>query len=250
LVAAFGVTPVGAQPAGSPSGMSAGKAHKADKADKGPHPLKADEHAEHAAAKAGDKRDKLDEKAAKADAKADGGPTPADSAAALESAKKNRYRGRGFRALGVDFQHGAVKKEELQDRIKAMQAARLERKKEHREELRARWGPALLHPSIREELRHHARREAFLSRMMFVAETEVTGKKKEALIARIEKLIDKENARHERAMERLKSNPNPPASASAAAPGSASAAAPASSVPAAASAKLPKPAHSAKAGAQ
>jgi hypothetical protein len=250
LVAAFGVTAVAAQPAGSPSGMSAGQAHKAEKA--GPHALDANKKAHNPATKADDKRDKLDAKAAaSAEPGADGGPTPADSASPLESARKNRYRGRGFRALGIDFQHGVVKKEELQDRIKAMHAARLERKKEHRAELRARWGPALNFPSIREELRHHARREAFLSRMMFVAETEVTGKKKEAMIARIEKLIDKENERHERAMQRLKSNPIPPASASAAAPGSASAAAPASSAPAAASAKLPKPAHSAgKAGAQ
>ncbi len=246
LVAAFAVTPVGAQPAGSPSGASAGKAHKAEKAE--PHSLKAEDRAEQRAEKAAERRDKLDEKGAKADAPADGGPAPAGSAP-LDDARKNHHQGRGFRGLGGDFQHGAVTKDQLKDRIKLMHASQAERKKEHREELKARWGAALMHPSCREELRHHARREAFLTRMLFVAQTEVTGPKKDALIARIEKLIDKEEARHTRAMERLKSSPMPPASASAGMPAAASAAAP---VPAASGAMPhPHPAHSAsKAGAQ
>lgn len=251
LVAAFAVTPAGAQPPGSPSGASAAKVHKA--VEKGePHSLKAADKAGPKGIKADEKRDKVEEKEAKADAKAaaraDAGLTAADGGPS--DAAKARHRGRGFRALGVDFQHGTVTKEQLKERIQAMQASREARKKEDREEVKRRWGSALLHPSCREELRHHARREAFLTRALFVAQTEVTGKKRDSLIERIEKLIDKEDERHARAMERLKSTPIPPASAM---PASAASAAPAmpSAVPAAASSKVPAHAHSAsKAGGQ
>jgi hypothetical protein len=99
---------------------------------------------------------------------------------------------------------------------------------------------------LREELRHHARREAFLTRALFIAQTEPV-KNKEKIIARIEKLIEREDERHAKAMERLKANPNAAASASASA---APSAAPAPSALTAKSAKVPAAAHSAKAGAQ
>jgi hypothetical protein len=250
LVAAFTATPVGAQPPGSPSGPSAAKPPKAaeraelraakadDKADK----------AQHKAEKAGDKNAAKDaakdEKGALKDADNPGKPPPEAMGSVMGMHKGHRHRVGGYRALAVDFRGGAVSKVELQDRIKKMHEHRSERRKENREGVRRRWGAALLHPACREELRHHARREAFLSRALFLAQTEPV-KNKDALIARIEKLIEKEDARHERAMERLKSTPVPPASASGAAP---TPALPASAAP---SARVPAPAPSlGKAGAQ
>jgi len=61
-----------------------------------------------------------------------------------------------------------------------------------------------------------------LDRAMLLAETDAKDKPK--LSERISKLIDKENARHESAMERLKTMPPPPAPA-AGAPSAAPAAA-------------------------
>jgi hypothetical protein len=104
-----------------------------------------------------------------------------------------------------------------------------ERRKEHREGLKKRWGATLAHPACRDELRHHARREAFLSRALFLAQTEVAPKDKDKLVERIQKLVEKENERHARAMERLKSAPP---GASAAAPAAAPTAAPAPAAPA------------------
>jgi hypothetical protein len=57
---------------------------------------------------------------------------------------------------------------------------------------------------------------ALLNRAMVLAETEA--KDKDQLTDRISKLIDKENERHERAMERLKAMPAPAPSAAASAP--------------------------------
>jgi hypothetical protein len=113
---------------------------------------------------------------------------------------------RGWRALGEDFREGRLKKGELKDRLAAMRDTMKERRREHQKMLEERWGATLANPACREELRHHARREAFLGRALLVAETEVT-KDKEKVIERIKKLMEKEDARHARAMERLKAMP-------------------------------------------
>ena len=242
LVAAFTATGVGAQP--SPSGMSAAKAP--DKADS--RALKAEEKA----AKAPHKLDKADDKSAakeaakeeKAAARPEGsaGKTPDPAASGMRSFRHHDMG--GYRGLGVEFHKGGVSKEQLKERMEKMHAARIERQRHHRETIRTRWGAALAHPALREELRHHARREAFLTRALFVAQTEPV-KNKEKIIARIEKLIEREDERHAKAMERLKANPNAAASASAA-----PSAVPAPSALTATSAKVPTAAHSAKAGAQ
>jgi hypothetical protein len=251
LVAASAATPLGAQPP-APSGMSAAKstdkadsrALKADdKAGKGPHKFdRADDKAalkdEKGAAKDAAKVEKT---AARPEGSAGNAPDPA--ASGMRAFR--RHEPGGYRGLGVEFHRGGVSKEQLKERMEKMQAARAERRKEHRLAVRQRWGTALAHPALREELRHHARREAFLTRALFVAQTEPV-KNKEKIIARIEKLIEREDERHAKAMERLRANPNAAASASAAP----SAAAPASSALTAPSAKVPAPAHSAKAGAK
>jgi hypothetical protein len=158
--------------------------------------------------------------------------------------------GRGaMRELLAELKTGKLKKAEVQARLAKLHEDRSDREKEHREELKQRWGATLSNPSVREELEHHARRTARLNRALVLAETEVT-KDRDKLKDRIQKLMDQENARHDRAMERFKSGAAsaaaPGAASAAAAPGAASAAAPAASAASAAAA----PAASAKAGAQ
>jgi hypothetical protein len=111
---------------------------------------------------------------------------------------------------------GKLKKGDVKDRLEDLRKGRAERAKEHREELKNRFGSLLAQPAVREELENHGRRMARLDRAMLLCETEVK-KDKDKLKERISKLITRENERHDKAMERFKSAPTPP-SASAAAP--------------------------------
>jgi len=110
----------------------------------------------------------------------------------------------GMREMLAELKAGKIKKADVKARLAELEQRREERAKEHREELKARFGGTLATPSAREELEHHARRMARLDRALLLAETEVT-KDKDKMKERIQKLIDKENARHEQAMQRLKS---------------------------------------------
>jgi hypothetical protein len=124
----------------------------------------------------------------------------------------DRFRG-AMRELHDDLKAGKLKKEEVKDRLAKLRESSGERGKQHRRELSKRWGGALAQPSAVEELKHHARRMAWLNRAMVVAETEAKDKAK--VTERISKLIDKENDRHERAMEKLKSMPTTPGASAA-----------------------------------
>jgi hypothetical protein len=244
LIAAFATVPAAAQPADSPGKGAEKSAEKAEnKAAKAEaraedKAARADAKAEKAEAradrKAGDQPGKADEKS---DAKGEHGRGPGHMPGTDPNAEHgaDRHAHRGYRGLGADFRDGKVTKAELKDRIAAMRANANERRKEHREGLRKRWGATLAHPACREELRHHARREAFLSRALFLAQTEVAAKDKDKLVERIQKLVEKENERHSRAMERLKSSPAtaaPAAAAPAAAPATPPSPAPAPAAPA------------------
>jgi hypothetical protein len=168
---------------------------------------------EHGGGPAGkpDKPEKLGKEKEK-DAPEKGGPAAGDD-------KPGRGVGRhGMRGLLDELKSGKLKKEDVKARLDTLRESRGERQKEHREALKQRWGTALSAPSAREELEHHARRSARLERALVLVETEV-GKDRDKLRERVQKLIEKENARHERAMERIKNQPSAPApSASAAAP--------------------------------
>jgi len=129
---------------------------------------------------------------------------------------KARRGPHAMRELFAEMKAGKLKKGELKERLGELKEQREERMKEHREELKARFGAALGAPAAREELEHHARRMAKLDRAMVLAETEVT-KDRDKLKERIQKLMDKENARHEAALEKLKAA-QPAAGAAAAAP--------------------------------
>jgi hypothetical protein len=134
-----------------------------------------------------------------------------------------RFHG-AMRQLREDLKTGKLKKEELKDKLAKLRESASERSKEHRQELGKRWGSALAAPAAREELKHHARRMAFLDRAMLLAQTEAKDKDKDKLIERISKLIDKEEERHDRAMERFKATPTTPGASASAAPAAASAA--------------------------
>jgi hypothetical protein len=129
--------------------------------------------------------------------------------------EKGPERGRGahgMREMLDELKAGKLKKADVKARLAELEQRRDERTKEHREELKARFGSTLATPSAREELEHHARRMARLDRALVLAETEVT-KDRDKLKERIQKLIDKENTRHEQAMQRLKSSAGTPAPA-------------------------------------
>lgn len=101
---------------------------------------------------------------------------------------------------------GQLSPAELKKELAALRASRDERRREHREALRARWGNKLAQPAAQEELHHHERRMARLERMALLAQNEPKGAKKDALVARIEKLTTRENERHERKMGQLEAN--------------------------------------------
>ena len=136
-----------------------------------------------------------------------------------DEGKADGRRGDGprgaMRELHDELKAGKIKKEDLKDRLAKLRETAGERGKQHRQELGKRWGGALAQPSAVEELKHHARRMAWLNRAMVVAETGATDKDRPKLTERISKLIAKENDRHERAMERLKSMPATPGASAA-----------------------------------
>jgi hypothetical protein len=106
--------------------------------------------------------------------------------------------------LSEDLHHGKVDAKDVGQKLSELTRTRAERAASHRQELKARWGRAASLPAAHEELRHHARRMAFLDRAAIVAETDAS-KDKEKLTARIAALVEKENDRHERAMQRFQS---------------------------------------------
>jgi hypothetical protein len=136
-----------------------------------------------------------------------------------------------LRDLLDDLKDGKLKKADLKDRLAKLRDNVGERRKHHQGEIKARWGATLAMPAVLQELQHHARRMARLHRSLFLAQTEVT-KDQDKLVERIKKLIDTEQARHERAMERFKSMPVTPAASA----GPAASAAPAAAAAPAASA--------------
>ncbi len=129
-----------------------------------------------------------------------------------------------MRALFEELKTGKLKKQDVKARLAELGTDRDERKQQHRQQLKERWGNTLTQPAAREELEHHARRVARLNRAMVLAETEVT-KDKDKLKERINKLMEQENTRHERAMARLQASSPAAAGGSAAPPAAAAPAA-------------------------
>lgn len=124
-----------------------------------------------------------------------------------KEARENR------KELRDDIKDGASRKEIREDRKeliedrqerredrKELREDRQEKRKAHRRELREKWGDAIKKPAAKDELKVHAVRMARLTRARAVADE--NGKKE--LVARIDKLIEKEKTRHQAAMEKIK----------------------------------------------
>lgn len=98
-------------------------------------------------------------------------------------------------------------KQDAKDAAKEVREARQklrETRKDRRQQIAAaakdKWGDLVKKPAVRAELQTHARRTARLNHMESLAKEN----SKDELVARIQKLREKENARHEKRMEALK----------------------------------------------
>jgi len=83
---------------------------------------------------------------------------------------------------------------------KQLKDSREERRTNARAALRAKWGPLADKPAVKAELRLHAQRMAKLRMMKNVADDA----DKKNLEERVDKMMDKEKARHDARMEALK----------------------------------------------
>ena len=175
LAALFGATAAPAEP---------GKSAQPDKPAHSATPVR----------ERGDKgRGKADEAPAER-GKADEAPAVrGKSAAAREEALGQADKDRGAR----DEAKGPGASDLAQTREK--------RRDEHRKQLHGRYGSdALQRPPIVAELKTHAWRMARLERMRTLAEALADDGKRKKTIDRVDKLIEKEKARHERQMDHLK----------------------------------------------
>ncbi len=116
---------------------------------------------------------------------------------------RGKHFGSAVRNLRDRFKEGKLSKDELKAQLEALNDDRKQRRERHREQLKERWGQRLAAPAAAAELRHHSRRMAHLNRMLLVTETEKKGADKDKLVARIEKLTELENQRHERKMNQI-----------------------------------------------
>jgi hypothetical protein len=91
-------------------------------------------------------------------------------------------------------------REDRKERIEDLRQTRAERRKEHLKKWREKWGDLANRPNVKAEMKVHARRMARLNHMRRVAERSA----KTELVARIDKLIEREQARHTAALERFK----------------------------------------------
>jgi len=149
-------------------------------------------------------------------AKGELGEKAADNAAAPGIAGRRSHS--EFRALRDELRAGKLKREDLDARLSKLRDNVKERQDNHRAALKARWGEHLAKTDAQQELSVHARRTAKLNRFLLLIQTERKGQDAEKLTARVEKLIDLENARHEKRMTQITSGgpapiPAPPAAA-------------------------------------
>jgi hypothetical protein len=95
---------------------------------------------------------------------------------------------------------GASAKDEAKADLKSDKEATKKKAKEERDELKGKASKALkgkaMHPSLKEELKRHARRLARLDRVEAIAKDA----KDDDSLARVKKLVEKENARHDKWM--------------------------------------------------
>ena len=137
-----------------------------------------------------------------------GGPSQAAVKAAADKRAEMKDKAADKRAEAADKREAAADKRaerkedraEVREAWKKLKETRKERRKERREEIKKLWGDLSDKPAARAELRVHAWRVARLNRMRTIAKAEG----KDAMVTRIDGLLEKEKARHKKKMEQLK----------------------------------------------
>jgi hypothetical protein len=95
-------------------------------------------------------------------------------------------------------------------RLAELETTRPNRRQQRLQNLRVRYSADVLADArVRNELRNHARRMAFLHRAELIANTELEEPKKSQVLSRVKKLVDREEARHGKRMDHLRSNAGP-----------------------------------------
>jgi hypothetical protein len=97
-------------------------------------------------------------------------------------------------------------REDRKERIEDLRQTRQERRKEHIKKWREKWGDLANRPNVKAEVKVHARRMARLNHARRLADA---GGKTE-LVAKIDKLIERENTRHEAALAKFKAEGGKP----------------------------------------
>jgi hypothetical protein len=102
----------------------------------------------------------------------------------------------------------------MRARMEELRQTRMERRRQHVEAARRRYPPEVLADArVRDEFRIHARRMARLRRAELVAKTELDEPKRGEVLARVKRLMEREDARHDKRIARLRSGPGPGGSA-------------------------------------
>jgi hypothetical protein len=101
---------------------------------------------------------------------------------------------------GSPAAHDARKK--LEESREKLKESRTERRKAKLAELKAKYGDIVDKPAVRAELRLHAMRMAKLHRLERIA----TAQGKDDAAKRVQALVTKENARHDKRMDELKAH--------------------------------------------
>ena len=120
----------------------------------------------------------------------------------VKEAKEDRKEARkDLRDAVKDGGDAKEARKDLKEANKNLRDSRDERRNAAKDALKAKWGEDLLaKPAVRAELKLHAQRMAKLQTMKRVADS--AGKKE--IEARVDKLTEKENARHQTRMAALK----------------------------------------------
>lgn len=98
--------------------------------------------------------------------------------------------------------------EDLTRKWRALAASRLERRARHHAALVRELGAQLGDPAVKEELRLHSVRVAELARIRFLADNARQGAKRQELLARVDKLTERESRRHSRRLAALARAPS------------------------------------------
>jgi hypothetical protein len=151
---------------------------------------------------------------------ADKAAKPGDKKDGREEAREDRKEGReearedrkdgGDEAREEGKDGGPEARPEEKSARERLKRPKEDRRREHRDRIRQKWGDEVVRtPALRNELRVHAWRLARLTRVRALAE----GENKTELIARVDSLLAKEEARHERRMAELGAKAVPPGQA-------------------------------------